>query len=121
MKVFSTIVALLALVITGYIGMTNLDTPLTLAGIGFIGWALSPYLLLMILVKFTKRRLSLFVLSVLTFLVGVFGLVMFADAFYLHPDPQAGLVFAAVPFWQWSAILIVSLSLPIIGKARKRG
>jgi len=76
----------------------------------FLGWACSPYVFFWI-----KSREAEFVgpfqLSYLVAaaLVCGSGVAIVLDSAFVHPDPQAGLVFFVIPFYQWLIIGLATL------------
>ena len=82
-------------------------------------WAILPYLLLFIManrvVNFKNKAIFLLIGALI--MVGG-GMAAYVDAMWLHPDPQGGLVFIAVPLYQW---IIVGLLAGFLWLAKKGG
>ena len=73
-------------------------------------WAGLPYLGLVILVKRAapvKAREIIVLIGALIITIG--GLAAYVDAIWLHPDPQGGLAFVAVPLYQWLMVGLLAV------------
>jgi len=70
--------------------------------LGFAVWATLPYLMILLLARraWTSRASSLVVITG-ALIISLGGVALYVDAALLHPDPQGGLAFIAVPFYQW--------------------
>lgn len=67
-----------------------------------IGWAIAPYVILIGISFFTGKRIeSACVALIGSLFVSVIGIYWLVDAFYIHPDPQAGLAVLVIPLLQW--------------------
>ncbi|WP_316367585.1 hypothetical protein [Candidatus Thiodiazotropha sp. CDECU1] len=104
MKKVSYLICGLAVLVTIVIGIDSME-PYSLTAIGFIVWAISPYGLLSILIKFSKSQITIPGTLILAITTSVFGLGLIIDALYIHLDAQGGLVYIIVPFWQWVTLL----------------
>ena len=104
MKKVSFLICGFAVIVTIFIGIDSME-PYSLTTIGFIAWALSPYGLLSILIKFSKSQITIPGTLILSIIASAFGLGLIIDALYIHLDAQGGLVYLIVPFWQWVTLL----------------
>jgi asparagine N-glycosylation enzyme membrane subunit Stt3 len=105
MKKVSYLICGLAALVTIVIGIDSME-PYSLTAIGFMAWAISPYGLLSILIKFSKSQITIPGTLILAVAASVFGLGLIIDALYIHLDAQGGLVYIIVPFWQWVTFLL---------------
>jgi len=70
--------------------------------LGLVVWATLPYLMLLFMARKSYRsKRNEFISIVGTVVVACGGIALYLDAALLHRDPQGGLVFMAVPFYQW--------------------
>ena len=106
MKKIAYVIVVLGLLVTGGLGFSSLSQPLTATAAGLLGWAVSPYPFLLFLLGRQHERVHAVMVALLAIAVSVFGMAMLVDAFYVHPDAQAGLVFLVAPLWQWGGILL---------------
>jgi hypothetical protein len=75
-------------------------------------WATLHYLVLFIMAKrAVHSRAKKFFALLGALIIAGSGLAAYVDAIWLHPDPQSGLAFIAVPLYQW---LIVGLLAAIL-------
>jgi len=93
------------------IGLTSTSQPLSATVAGFLGWAVSPYLGLMLLTRTARQKVSIITIAILTAAIAGFGIWIYVDSMFIHSDAQSALVFAVVPLWQWALILITVLLL----------
>lgn len=80
--------------------------------VAFGAWAISPYALLMFLIRHGRtNRLKSLTLLLLGLALSALALFVYVDALFVHPDPQSGLVFLFVPLYQLvgSAIIIAGV------------
>jgi len=106
-------------IVTMAIGFKTASSPLSIAVLGFIGWAVSPYIYLAAMLKLVSKKSSINAVLIITILVGGFGLGMFIDAMFIHIDAQGALVFVVAPLWQWGALLAASLPVYFLNKVKK--
>ena len=109
MKKIACFLVLLGLLVTGGLGYASMARPVTLAGAGFLGWAVSPYIFLFFLLSRPGPRAHVVMVSLLAITVAVFGMAMILDSLYVHPNAQGGLVFIVAPVWQWGGLLLGGL------------
>ena len=114
---YSIIIA--AAIVTIVIGIKSMNSPVSAAAVGFICWAITPYLYLAIMTKVVSKKASILTVFILTLLMGCFGVWAFVDAMYIHADAQGGLVFVFAPLWQWVVLLL--MTLPVYYLNRKGG
>jgi len=70
--------------------------------LGLVVWATLPYLMLLFMARKSYRsKPNEFISIVVTVVVACGGIALYLDAAFLHRDPQGGLVFMAVPLYQW--------------------
>jgi hypothetical protein len=70
--------------------------------LGFGGWAILPYLMLLFLAREayqSQRHLLLVMIGAVIISLG--GAALYIDSAFIHQDPQGALVFIAVPICQW--------------------
>lgn len=68
----------------------------------FIGWAISPYIILIGISIFAGRRAeSAWIALAGTLFVSIVGVYWLVDTFFIQPDPQAGLAVIVIPWLQW--------------------
>lgn len=82
------------------------------------GWAILPYLGLVVMARragHSRAREILVLAGALIITVG--GLGAYADTVWLHPDPQGGLAFIAVPLYQ---LLVLGLLAGLLWLVKKR-
>jgi hypothetical protein len=72
-------------------------------------WATPPYLMLLFMTQKAFRSKVNKLINIAGTLVVTFGGVgLYIDAAFLHPDPQGGLVFIAVPLYQWIILAVLA-------------
>jgi hypothetical protein len=70
--------------------------------LGLAVWATLPYLTLLFMArKKFRSKVNKIVNICGTLVVALGGVALYLDAAFLHRDPQGGLVFMAVPLYQW--------------------
>lgn len=70
--------------------------------LGIAVWATLPYLTLLFMAcKEFRSKVNKIVNICGTLVVALGGVALYLDAAFLHRDPQGGLVFMAVPLYQW--------------------
>lgn len=92
--------------LSGYIGL-----------LGFAVWAILPYLMILFLArKACASRANSLLILLGTLIISLGGVALYIDAVLLHPDPQGGLVFIAVPGYQWIVMGFLIAIHFILGK-----
>lgn len=77
--------------------------------LGLAVWATLPYLMILFLVRRTSQgRANKVMVMMGAAIISVGGVALYVDAALLHPDPQGGLVFVAVPCYQWVVLGVVA-------------
>jgi len=80
-------------------------------------WVALPYLLLCIIAKsavpFQTKEIIVLIGALIIF---VGGMAVFVDAIWLHPDPQSGLAFLAVPLYQMIVVGLLKGLEWVVGK-----
>lgn len=107
-KLISYGVNLLASLVTITVGILNMDT-FALGAIGFLVWAISPYLFAVFMIKQRTQYTSTLVVTGVSSFISVAGIYLLVDAMYIHPDPQGALAFVVIPMYQWVILLIIAL------------
>lgn len=74
---------------------------------GFTLWALSPYIILFLIIYFSKTRLVLSTMTAVS-LICCLSTSLYIDSIFIHPDAQGALVFLFLPFYQLIVILFLS-------------
>ena len=70
--------------------------------LGFVVWATLPYLMILFLArKASQSQADKLSLMIGALIISIGGVALYLDAALLHRDPQGGLVFLAVPCYQW--------------------
>jgi hypothetical protein len=65
-------------------------------------WATLPYLIILFLArKSFEFKANILMVVIGTLIISLGGVALYLDAAFLHQDPQGGLVFIAVPLYQW--------------------
>lgn len=76
--------------------------PLIVLTTVFALWAVSPYALLWAAAaRWTNGTGPAALVLGASVAIGAFGLWIYYQGFYVAPDPQSGLLFLFIPFWQW--------------------
>ena len=107
-----------AFLVTGAIGFKTVSKPVTAVGLGFILWAVSPYLYLAVLTKAARQKGASIAVLLVSVLAAVFGIGALVDAMFIHLDAQSGLVIVFAPLWQWVFLLVVTLPLYILNRVK---
>jgi hypothetical protein len=90
----------------------------SIAATGFLFWAISPYVVLALLIKNAKSKTVMAVALLVSIGVCLFGLILLVDAMYINKDAQGGLVFVVAPFWQWIGLLVVTVPVLLLNKIK---
>ncbi len=117
MRNISYTLALTFAIATMVIGLFTLSSPYTLAAVGFIVWAMSPYGYLTLLIKLVSSKAATIAALVIAIITSVFGLGLLIDTMFIHLDAQGGLIYIFAPLWQWVGLLILSIPVFILNKA----
>ena len=104
-------VAILATVV---IGLKTIKDPVSIVGLGLIGLAITPYIYLAMMLTLVSQSASSIAVTVLAFLVGGFGLMLFVEALFIHPDAYGETIFMVTPVWQWAFLLLVTLPVYLL-------
>ena len=85
--------------------------------VGFALWAISPYLILTIILRgFRKNKYSTNTAIIGALIIAVTSCALLIDAFFIHIDAQNALVFIFLPIYQWVAFLLLALICFAVGK-----
>ena len=104
---------LLIFIITG-VAIQTMDG--SLWAVRFLAWAISPFLLFILIARKVSRRRALIINLIASLIVGVMGVWLIVDAMYINLDAQAGLVFIFVPAWQLIAVLLISVPIYFVNR-----
>jgi len=119
MKIETYIFIFLAAAVTTVIGVKSASEPIAFAAVGFIVWAVSPYIYLAVMANLVSTNTAKSGVLSLSLLAGLFGIWFIVDAMFIHPDAQGGLIFIFVPFIQWAVIVLASIPIYFLGKVKK--
>jgi len=87
---------------------------------GYALWAISPYLILVIIFQsFQKNQYSINVAFFGALIIVLTSCGLLIDAFFIHIDAQNALLFLFLPICQWLAFLILALISFKVGKFLK--
>ena len=114
MKFFTLVIVLSAALATAILVFIAMDQPFTLATLGFIAWAVSPYVFFGILTKLLTQNRAIKIAFVVSILVAAFGIWAIVDAMFIHLDAQGGLIFIFAPLYQWVAVLIAAIPVYLL-------
>lgn len=120
MKEIAKIITLISTMITLGIGVFGINEFASAAAIAYLVWSVSPYAFLAALVNLVSNKTSEVAALIIALLTCGFGIVLIIDAIFINVDAQSGLAFAVVPMWQWAGLLIISLPLIILNKAKSK-
>ncbi len=116
-KLISYGVNLLASLVTITVGILNMDT-FALGAIGFLVWAISPYLFAVFITRRSTQYAVTLVITGVSFILAIGGISLLIDAMHIHLDAQSALVFVVIPMYQWIILLITAISIYFINKNR---
>ncbi len=114
---FTIVVALAATIV---IGLKTIDNPVSIVGLGLIGLAITPYIYLSIMLKLVSQSAPSIVVAVSTLLVGGFGIMLFAEALFIHPDAYGETIFMVASVWQWAFLLLITLPVYFLNKTKNK-
>ena len=117
-KLISYDTNLLAGLVTIGIGILSMDS-FSLGAIGFLLWAISPYLFAMFVTKHTTEHITTIIITSVSLILAIGGVSLLVDAIYIHTDAQSALAFMVIPTYQWIMLLIATLAIYIIHKRTK--
>ena len=100
------------------IGFRSMIYPVSATALGIIGWTVTPYIYLALMLKLVTKKTLIIAVSVLAISLGVFGLWAFIKAMFFDNDAQSSLVFIVIPLWQWLILLIISLPIYFLSRAK---
>ena len=116
MKALNYLIIVLTMLATAGMTFDALDKSAILIGLVFIGWGISPYILLLVLNKMARRVKAKVVVLVSSIINAALGLAVIIDAMYIHPDAQGGLVFIFIPFYQWVLAIFSLLPFSLLNR-----
>ena len=108
MKRVAYIITVLAIGATFWFGIEAMGEKFSLSGLLILLLVSIPYLFGMGILFRMKERRTTMMLSIVLVLLSLVGVYLIYDAFFLHPDPQSGLVFFTLPVYGFSVIMVVS-------------
>lgn len=109
LKLIIVLLSLVAGIVTVVIGLKTVDPPLSMGALGIIGFAITPYIYLIVMAKFVSRYASLVAITILAVIIGILGVWALVDSMYVEPDAQGGLAFIVIPVYQWGLLLVTTL------------
>lgn len=118
MKRFTYILILAAAITTMVIGFKTMSSPISAGALGFIIWAVSPYLYLAAMTKAVSKKPSTIAVLVFALFVGAFGVWALIDAMFIHLDAQGGLIYIFAPLWQWVFLILFTLPLYLLNRVK---
>jgi len=122
MKKLAKSISLLSVIITLLLGVFELFPPVTAAAIAYLVWSVSPYAFLAALINLVSNKPAERAALIITFLTCSSGIVLLMDALFFGftgmVDLQDEAAFSVIPMWQWAGLLVVSLPLVILNKAK---
>ena len=86
----------------------------------FCLWGISPWLGAVLLVYKINRRRFLRLFAPLCCVMGTLASAALIDVLYIHPDAQGGLVFLAMPFYQWAALALTTPLLLFVTREKNQ-
>ncbi len=92
----------------------------SLGTIGFLVWAISPYLFAAFMIKQSTQSVETLVVTGISTVLAIGGIFLLIDAMYIHLDAQSALVFVVIPMYQWIILLIAALAIYIIHRKIKK-
>lgn len=119
MQKLSLILCALSALTTVVIELVMMSMQVSTTTLSFLIWGVSPYALLIALIKAAKSSMARISAFVITLVTGSWGIVVIINAMFIHPDPQGGLVFLFIPFWQWLFLLLSVLPVLWLNKVNK--
>ena len=99
------------------VGILNMES-FALGAIGFLIWAISPYLFAVFMTKQSTQYAATLVVTGVSSVLAIGGVFLLIDAMYIHLDAQSALVFVVIPMYQWIILLITAISIYFINKNR---
>ncbi len=115
MKRISYGINLFASLVTIAVGILNMES-FALGAIGFLVWAVSPYLFAAFMTKQSTQYTATLVVAGVSSILAIGGIFLLIDAMYIHLDAQSALVFVVIPMYQWIILLVTAFSLYFINK-----
>jgi len=88
----------------------------SLGAIGFLVWAVSPYLFAAFMTKQSTQYAATLVVTGVSFILAIGGVFLLIDAMYIHLDAQSALVFVVIPMYQWIILFITALAVYFMNK-----
>ena len=87
-----------------------------LGAIGFLVWAISPYLFAAFMTKQSTQYVAILIITGVSSVLAIGGIFLLIDAMYIHLDAQSALVFVVIPMYQWIILLITALPVYFMNK-----
>lgn len=82
----------------------------------FLGLAILPYLLLLSAVKHASNARTIWFFFGVMLCITLGALLILWEAFWLRPDPQAGLVFLFLPLYQIAIVMVARLLIRLASR-----
>jgi len=99
MKLFFYALNVLALIITFMLGLSYVPT-------GFVLFTLTPYLVVLYLLKIAKHQTAVVTAMVMTLFIVSVGLYFLLDTTYMEKRLEYKFSFLFIPIWQWMVLLV---------------
>ena len=115
MKFISYGINILAIMTVIVIGILQMET-FSLEGVGILVWTISPYLLSIYITMKTSEMKILYIVSILSIFIAIFGVSLLIYTLYIQNDAQSALVFFVIPLYQWGILLLSILMTYFIHK-----
>ncbi len=96
------------------ISLYSLNWPFSAADISFLLWAVSPYMLLAMLIHLVSNKTAItsaFIITILTCTTGIGTLI---NIVFISKEPQVALAFSVIPLWQWGALIVLAIPLTLL-------
>lgn len=114
MKILALTLLVASFVVTVVACWPDTGSLLSVAGLKFFLWPLSPYLLVALLVGLARKGTAMNAMLVVCVVAAALGTALIINALYLHTDAQGALVVLLVPALQWGMLIVVGLPLLLV-------
>ena len=109
----------IATIATVVIGLKTIKNPVSIVALGLIGLAVTPYIYLAMILTLVSKNASSIAVAISAFLVSGFGIMLFAETLFIHPDAYGETIFWVAPVWQWAFLLLVTLPVYLLNMIEK--
>ncbi|NKQ41298.1 MAG: hypothetical protein HF962_06985 [Sulfurovum sp.] len=111
-------IGFMAALFTAIVGIVSM-ADFSLGALGFLFWAVSPYIFAAYLLKKSTGNVAVTFTSLLSLVVALGGISLLLYAMYIEKDAQSALAFVVIPTYQWGLLLLSTLVLYLINKKYK--